>query len=142
MKIHSPKFIAFLENLKDSGNSLLVDTIQKGFNQIYESLSTDDANLPKPHLKTDSPFKSAVANPNFGNEYFNQTLPTNTMNIVNKAQSGGSKTAMHPKAGRWVVTLDPLKSGHGTNPNANTSDANEYAGDSGGYTLGGSQAKL
>jgi hypothetical protein len=133
----SKKFNIFLENLKNSKNLSLIETIQNGFNLI-EALSTDDANPKKFGQSvyfTGAPVSEITIKPNLDNQYFNKTLPDNMLKIVNDAQSG-SKIWFYPQAGTYTLNLDPLKSGQGYQ-NANFTGDAGWAGDSGGYNLGG-----
>ena len=136
---YAKKFRFFLENLKNEKNSPLMDTIAEGFD-LCESLSTDDANAKKlgQSVGTYGPPANAVTTkPNLDNEYFDQTLDEEILEKVMRAQGGGMRTWVHPSSGKGVFKHDPLKSGHGTNPNANFSSEIGWAGDSGGYNLGG-----
>ena len=133
------KFNNFVENMRTDDNSELIDTIHEGFQYISESLSTDDANVRK--LCQAIPISGVPANAtniqqNADNEYFNQTLTDKQLSQVNNGHAG-KRVWEHAKAGKWVVSNDPLK--FGTPGNQNTVGGNDdgWAGSSGGYSLGG-----
>lgn len=133
------KFKSFLENLTTKENSLLVDSVKKGF-ELCESLSTDDANAKKDGQAVGiygAPASCTDIAQNKDNEYFEQTLDDETLEKVISSQAMGNRKRVHPDAGRGVVSMDPLKSGHGTQPNANFSTEGGLPGGSGGYNLGG-----
>jgi len=137
MKNLSSKFLNFLENLKMNENSEIIETIKTGFNLI-EALSTDDANpkkLGQPVYLSGAPKSEITIQVNKGNEYFNQTLPDEILKKINQSQAG-KRIWNYPKAGKWVVSHDPLTSGQGYQ-NANTGSTSVWGGDSGGYNLGG-----
>lgn len=131
------KFVKFLKLLKNDNNRHLLETVETGFNLIFEAPSSDDANRWPETVGTTGPPANAISfNPNEGDEWFPQTLPNNKLKEVIHAQTGGSKYKLYPTTGKGAITLDPNKSGQGRNDNANI-DSGEYAGDSGGYNLGG-----
>ena len=131
------KFIEYLKKLKTDNNGKLLETIETAFNLIFEAPSSDDANRPPQTVGTAGPPTNAISfDPNDGAGYFKQTLPNKKIEQVVKAQSIGNGVKLYPAAGKGPFTLDPLKSGQGRSDNANI-DSGEYAGDSGGYNLGG-----
>ena len=131
------KFVKYLKQLKTGNNSNLLETIETAFKLIFEAPSSDDANKPPQTVGTTGPPANAISfNPNDKADYFKQTLPNNKLKQVIKAQSFGNGVKYYPIAGKGAITLDPLKSGQGRNDNANISSG-EWAGDSGGYNLGG-----
>ena len=131
------KFVNFLKALKTGNNSQLLEAIETGFNLLFEAPSTDDANKHPQTAGTVGPPANAVSfDPNEGEEWFPQTLPDKILGKVQRAQSGGSKYKLYPGVGSGAITLDPNKSGQGRSDNANI-DSGEWAGDSGGYNLGG-----
>lgn len=131
------KFNSFLENLTTNDNYSSIEVIKEAFNCIYESLSTDDANQLMNNQKISEPGAPAVSIktiPNQDNEYFKQTLSDKDVKKAEISQFGkGIK--QYPKAGKWTVSLDPSKSGHGTNPNANGDGGGDSGGDNIGDTL-------
>lgn len=103
------KFIIFLENLRTSSNSDLINIIEEGYDLIFEALSTDDANAkPNGQFVTDPKVASSVNYlQNVDNEYFPQTLSDNVLDKVGKAYIG-RRVAQFPQAGRTSVGKDPL----------------------------------
>lgn len=129
------KFILFLESLKDSSNEQLIHLIKEGYNLIYESLSTDDAN-EKPDGQTVTHISPAsVVNylQNKNNEYFPQTLSNKDTLIVEKA-TFGKRIATYPTSGRTSTGKDSLNQ-HQSTYNVN-GVGGEYAGGGTGYNLG------
>jgi len=135
----SRKYNNFIENLRNEGNSELIDTIKAGFQYITESLGTDDANkhpLGQSIPVTGVPANTTNIHPNSDNEYFDKTVSDAVLKIGKHAQAG-QRVWEHAKAGKWVVSQDKLK--FGTPGNQNTVGGNDdgWAGTSGGYSLGG-----
>jgi hypothetical protein len=134
------KFQSFLENISNKDNESVINAIKDGYELIFESLSTDDANFKKdgqaiPITGTGMSHSGIDIYKNRDNEYFNKTLSDKLLKKVDKSQLG-NKAWINPPSGRWTLSNDPMSSGHGTQPNANI-DSGEYAGDSGGYNIGG-----
>lgn len=129
-------FSSFLDKLKTPDNANLINSILEGY-YLIESLSTDDANAkPNGNTVSDPSVASEVnLNPNANNEYFNKTLPDWVQRISDKSVYG-YRIGTYPQAGRTSLGKDALKNNETSNYNANGNDA-PWAGDSGGYNLGG-----
>lgn len=104
-------FNLFLESLLENApekEKSAINSILLGFNCLTESLSTDDANI---NLST-TVFKSRGPSPTINKkkeEYFDKTLPDESLSVVEKSKFGYGRVAKYPDAGRDIITLDPLK---------------------------------
>jgi len=129
----------FIRKLATNVNKQLLETIETAFKLIFEAPSTDDANVKRhgqPVGVYGTPHAAIKFDPNDESGYFPQTIANKNLEQVIHAQTGGAKFKLHPKAGKGSLSLDTLKSGQGRKDNANI-DSGEWAGDSGGYNLGG-----
>jgi len=133
------KFRTFLENLRNGDNGNLINVIQAGYGEIYESLSTDDANekkLGQAVATFGAPDEVTDITPNSDNEYFDQTLPNNLLAKAKESQAG-KRTWEHPKAGKGASLKDPMNSQLGANQNTYGAQSDYPGGNTGGYDLGG-----
>lgn len=130
------KFVSFVNKLKTSDNANLIESIITGY-YLIESLSTDDANAKPNGMTVSDPSVASEVdlNPNANNPYFDKTLPDELQKISDKSVYG-YRIGTYPQAGRTSLGKDPLKNNETSYYNANGNNA-EWAGDSGGYNLGG-----
>lgn len=116
------QFKIFLENIKNKENKELLETINKAFDLIFESLSTDDAN-PK-QSPTGDVFQSIGPSPTIPGkpqksylsgdprldipheEYFDNTLDKEKLLQVDRAKQGGKQMSIYPSTGRTISTND------------------------------------
>ncbi len=116
-------FDTFLESIKTSQNSLLIETFKDAFITCFESLSTDSAN--------NKPLGSVLKYDDVGltrndinqDEYFNKTLDDEKLDIVNKSKFGMGRVAKFADPGRSIVSNDPMKN--------QFTGSQYYAGDAG-----------
>ena len=116
-------FKEFLNTLKNNENSFLIESIKSGFIEIFESLSTDDAN-GKPMgsvLKYVEPAAVLAGNTEKeSEEYFPRTLSADKLDIVQQSKFGLGRQSKYPAPGRGIVSNDPGTNQYGASQNANT----------------------
>lgn len=118
----STQFKKLLKNLENKENKEILEAINKAFDLIFESLSTDDAN-PK-QSSTNDVYQSVGPSPTLPGksqktylsgdprleipheEYFDNTLDKNKLLQVRRAQQGGKQMTIRPNAGRTSNTRD------------------------------------
>lgn len=119
-------FKKFLKNLENKENKKILEAVNKAFDLIFESLSTDDAN-PK-QFPTNDVIQNVGPSPTIPGkpqktylsgdprleipheEYFDNTLDKNKLLQVRRAQQGGKQMTIRPNAGRTSNTNDFITS--------------------------------
>jgi len=135
------KFFEFIDSLESSGDKCLIESVKAGYDAIYESILM----TPLPNARLTGMADKMPAEPisnngwstkqNQDNEYFEQTLPDSVLDISNKSYIG-SRIGAYPQAGRTHTRVNGDK--HlGGNWGDSGPNGEGYAGDSGGYNLGG-----
>lgn len=135
------KFFDFIDSLESTDNKYLIESVKAAYDVIYESIiMTPIPNARLTGMADNIPTEPISRNgwsikQNVDNEYFDQTLPDSVLNITDKSYIG-SRIGTYPKAGRTHnrANGDKHLGGNWGDSGVNTDG---YAGDSGGYNLGG-----
>jgi hypothetical protein len=133
------KFFDFLDSLESNDNKSLIESIKAGYNVINESILMTPLPMARLTGMADTPPSEPIAKngwstkQNSDNEYFDQTLPDDVLSITDKSYTG-SRIGTYPTTGKSHIRPDGDKHLSG---NWGDSSGGEYAGSSGGYSLGG-----
>ena len=135
------KFFKFIDSLESVDDKYLIESVKVAYDAIYESIIM----TPLPNAKLTGTSENIPVEPissngwntkqNADNEYFEQTLPNSVLSITDKSYIG-SRIGTYPTASKTHNRANGDKHLGGNWGDSGGSN-DDYAGDSGGYNLGG-----
>ena len=100
------KFESFLSSLKNEANGNLIEAIKLGYHHIFIESRFGGVDMYTPELNKSNNQPTISNNSNYmqnkDNQYFPQTLSDQSLDEINKSQSGvkGGRTMTYPVSGR------------------------------------------